>query len=394
MNNDGKAIKSGFWYLIANFVVKAMAFITTPIFTRLLTKEEYGQYGVFTSWASIAVIVITMSMESSLIIAKYDYKDKLEQYNLSILSLTLISTAVWTIIINLLSGFFVELTGLRLFYLNLMMLYCFFYAAVNIFQISDRFQFRYKRSVFVALTIALSTTALSILLVTVMKNGLTGRIIGTVLPYAVIGLVLTLYFVKKGKRIDASAWPYVLKICLPFVPHLLSLTLLNAVDRIMITRICGAEDNALYTVAYTSGHIVTLLMVSMNSAFSPWLGEKLHEEDYDPVRKVSRYYIAFFCAIAILMMLLGPEVLLVLGGKEYIEAKYVMTPVAMGCVCQFLYTLYVNVEQYKKKTLGMAIASVSAAVLNYVLNAIFIPKFGYIAAAYTTLAGYLFLLLM
>ena len=136
MNNDGKAIKSGFWYLIANFVVKAMAFITTPIFTRLLTKEEYGQYGVFTSWASIAVIVITMSMESSLIIAKYDYKDKLEQYNLSILSLTLISTAVWTIIINLLSGFFVELTGLRLFYLNLMMLYCFFYAAVNIFQLA------------------------------------------------------------------------------------------------------------------------------------------------------------------------------------------------------------------------------------------------------------------
>ena len=56
--------------------------------------------------------------------------------------------------------------------------------------------------------------------------------------------------------------------------------------------------------------------------------------------------------------------------------------------------MFVNIEQYKKKTIGMALASVSAAVLNCVLNAIFIPMHGYIAAAYTTLAGYLFLLLM
>ena len=393
MNKDKAALKSGFWYLIANFAVKAMALITTPIFTRLLTKEEYGDYGNFTSWASIAVIVVTMSMEASLISAKYDYEDRLNQYNLSILTLTLVTTAFWAIIINLLSGFFVQLTGLRLLYLNMMLLYCFFYAAVNIFQIGERFHFRYKRSVFIALAVAVSTTLLSILLVLTMKNGLTGRIVGQVLPYMVIGLVLIVYFIRTGKKIDFSAWPYVLKICLPFVPHLLSLTLLNSVDRIMITRICGSTDTALYYVAYTSGHVVTLLMTSMNSAFSSWLGEKLHNEDIASVRKVSRYYIAFFCAIAVLMMLLAPEVLLVMGGKGYAEAQYVMTPVAMGCVCQFLYTLYVNVEQYKKKTLGMAFASIAAAVLNYVLNAIFIPQYGYIAAAYTTLAGYLFLLL-
>ena len=53
-----------------------------------------------------------------------------------------------------------------------------------------------------------------------------------------------------------------------------------------------------------------------------------------------------------------------------------------------------NIEQYKKKTVGMAIASISAAGLNYLLNMIFIPKFGYIAAAYTTLASFLWLMLI
>jgi len=76
------------------------------------------------------------------------------------------------------------------------------------------------------------------------------------------------------------------------------------------------------------------------------------------------------------------------------EAKPIMIPVAVGCMCQFLYTLFVNVEQFYKKTVGMAIASVSAAVLNYLLNLWLIPRFGYIAAAYTTLAGYLWLLVI
>ena len=69
-----------------------------------------------------------------------------------------------------------------------------------------------------------------------------------------------------------------------------------------------------------------------------------------------------------------------------------MAPIAMGCVCQFLYTMFVNVEQFEKKTVGMAVASVIAALVNYVLNTIFIPQLGYVAAAYTTLMGYLCLL--
>ena len=76
------------------------------------------------------------------------------------------------------------------------------------------------------------------------------------------------------------------------------------------------------------------------------------------------------------------------------EAQYVMPPIAMGAICQFLYTMFVNIEQARKKTLGMAIASAIAALINFILNSIYIPKFGYIAAAYTTLIGFMCLLFM
>lgn len=394
MNNNAKALKSGFWYTFANFAVKAMALITTPLFTRLLTKKQFGDYSNWFSWAGIAVIIISMSMESSLISAKFDYENSLDRYNLSLISLTLVSTAIWTCIINIFSVFFSNLLGLKIAYMNLILIYCFFYETVNIFQMSERFQYRYKRAVFIALLVSVSTAILSVLLVLNMQDRLTGRILGTVIPPSVIGVFIVFYFIKNGNGIDFTVWKYALKICIPFVPHLLSLTFLNSVDRIMITRICGAEDNAMYSVAYTCGHMVTILLTSLNGAFSPWLGDKLHEKKFDEIKKISKYYIGMFCVLAVGLMLLAPEILLIMGGHRYLEAKYVMTPVAMGCVCQFLYTLFVNIEQYMKKTVGMAFASVSAALLNYILNAIFIPQYGYYAAAYTTLAGFLFLLLV
>ena len=57
----------------------------------------------------------------------------------------------------------------------------------------------------------------------------------------------------------------------------------------------------------------------------------------------------------------------------------------------FIYSMYVNIEQFEKKTSGMAVATFAASFLNIVLNFIFLPRYGYLAAAYTTVAGYVLL---
>lgn len=55
----------------------------------------------------------------------------------------------------------------------------------------------------------------------------------------------------------------------------------------------------------------------------------------------------------------------------------------------FLYTLPSSIEYYYKKTVLIAIGTLGAAAVNIALNAYFIPRFGYIAAAYTTVVCYL-----
>lgn len=391
-NNNIKALKSGIWYTAANFITKSIGFITTPIFTRLLSHNDYGLYSNYASWLSTFTVFAALNLGSSFISARFDFEKDFDGYVSSTLVLSSLVTAIWAAIINLFPSFFVSLTGVERYYLNVMVIYLLFYSAVDMFQTRERYYFEYKISVFTSLFITFATALLSVVLVVNLENRLTGRILGSAFPTIAIGVVLYIILMWRGRKISISYWKYALPICLPYIPHALSLSLLNSMDKMMITKICGAEENALYSVAYSCGAVITLLVTSLNTAFSPWLGEKLNQEQYIEIRKVSNYYIALFVFGAYGVMLLTPELLLFMGGRSYHEAIYVMPPIAFGCVCQFMYTMYVNVEQFKKKTLGMAFASTASALANYILNAIFIPQFGYIAAAYTTLVSFAILL--
>ena len=393
-SNNSKALKSGIWYTASNFLVRSIGFITTPIFTRLLTHAEFGLYNNYISWLAILTILVTLNLDSTLISARYDFEDTLDEYILSTLSLSTLSTVIWLAAANLFPAFFENYLGMDLVYVNTMLVYLLFLPAVHLFQARERYYFEYKMTVATSLFISVGTAALSVLMVVSMEDKLAGRIFGSAIPTIVLGAILYLFFIKKGRKLTLGYWKYALPICLPFIPHLLSLSALNSMDRIMITRWCGAEDNAIYSLAYTCGAIVTLLMTSMNSAFAPWLGEKLNYGKHEEIRSFSKIYVLGFSFLAVGIMALAPEVLAIMGPKSYSDGKYVITPIAMGCVCQFLYTLFVNVEQFKRKTVGMAFASVFAALVNYVLNYVFIPKVGYLAAAYTTLAGYLCLLVI
>ena len=67
--------KAGFWFLVCTVIQRSITIITTPIFTRLLSESEYGEYGVFISWMGILSCFVTMFIFSGLYpqaIVKYD----------------------------------------------------------------------------------------------------------------------------------------------------------------------------------------------------------------------------------------------------------------------------------------------------------------------------------
>jgi O-antigen/teichoic acid export membrane protein len=135
----------------------------------------------------------------------------------------------------------------------------------------------------------------------------------------------------------------------------------------------------------------------MNKAWAPWLLDSLHHEKYGEIRKASKAYIIVFIVLVVGMLLLVPEIIMILGGKKYAGAIYCLPPLMTSCAVQFIYTMYVNIEFYKKKTVGVSLATMAATAINILLNFIFIPMdpaHGYVIAAYTTLTGYVILLIL
>ncbi len=392
MNN--KAFKSGIWYVISNFLVKGLVFITTPIFTRFLTHAEYGEYSNYLAWLSNMIILATLNLEATFARAKHDYKNNFDQYVYSVLTLSTMTTLIWLVIINVFEPYVFSVTSVKTEYMNYMLLYLIFFTAVNIYQTKERVTFGYKKTVALGVIVAVTTTVMSVAMVMTCENRLDARVIGGIVPTIIIGSIVYIIIAYKGKKIDFSVWIYAIPIVLPYIPHLLSMTLLNSMDRTMITKYCGAEYTAIYGVAYTCAQIIQLLMTSVNSAFSPWLADRLMDKEYEKICSVSYIYVGVFSLGALGVILIAPEVLLIMGGESYLSAMYVIPPVALGCFYQFLYTLFVNVEQFRKKTIGMAFASMIAALTNFGLNMYFIPRYGYIAAAYTTMISYACLLAM
>ena len=394
MNNNIKAFKSGVWYTFASFLTNAIGLITTPIFTRMLTKADFGAYSNFMSWLSIISLLSTLNLDRSFVRARFDFEKRFDEYIYSMLALSSLSVLFWVIVLNSSYAFASQYIKIDRIYLNSMLIYILLRVAVQMYQARERYYYRYRTSVLIGIVISLSTAILSVALTKAMDNKYAGRIIGFCTPMVVVGIILYYLIYKHGRRVNTHYFKYALPICIPFIPHLLSMTLLGSMDRIMITNLIGEESNALYTLAYNCGGVITIFLTSMNSAYVPWLGEKLHQRLYQEIQEFSKTYVLLFTYLAFGIMLLTPELLLLLGGKAYTESIGVMPPVTCGIVFQFIYTLFVNVEQYYKRTIGMAIGSVSAALMNYVLNSVFIPRYGYLAAAFTTLASYLWLLII
>ncbi len=169
--------------------------------------------------------------------------------------------------------------------------------------------------------------------------------------------------------------------------------ILGQSDKLVIQKLVGNEAVAYYNIGYTCALVISMLSNSVNGAMSPWLFEKLNNKEYSTIKRVNKYYVSIFVYITIGLIIVSPEIEWILGGELYIDSQSILMPVMAGCCCNFIYTSYVNVENFLKKPGIVSIGTTVVAVLNIILNFIFIERCGYKAAAYTTLFSYFLLLL-
>lgn len=392
--SDNKQLKAGIWYTISNFFVSGISFLATPVFTRLMSTSDYGLFSTYNAWRSILLVVVTMQMAASINRARFDFEGKIDRYVSSIATVSIAIPSIIYLIIASNSTYFTKILGIDEFAIHVLFLSVIFPHIVDIYIMEKRIFYEYKISVFITILNSILTLGLSILLVLILRNSFWGRIIGQAIPVSVIGIVLYIILLRDGKGVECKYIKYAIGVSLPFIPHLLAANILTQSDRIIITNIIGTTENALYSVACTCSMLINILLSSINSAWTPWLGEKIQEKNYGVIKERIRPLIWIFFVAYIGAIVISPELILILGGEKYKGALSVMPPLITATMFQFVYTQYVNIEQFEKKIWRVALFTLVSAIINVGANYILIPIVGYQAAAYTTLFSYMVMCLL
>ena len=402
MNDDkekgSKVVKSSIWYTIANVSIRAVAIITTPIYTGMLTTADYGRANTFNSWIDVFNVFACLCVVYSIGRAKLDFPDRFDEYMSSLQGL---SSSFGFILLVLAFIFRESLSGWIHYEVPLAVgLFAYLCVAPSVEYMMQkcRYEYRYKENILISVITCVGQVALSILLMLLFNDRrYIGKILGVMLPTAIMGIVFYIRFIVKGKVFyNREYWTYALKIGLPMIPHALALILLAQMDRIMIKGICGDGDAGLYIFGYSFATLLMIFTNAIGQAYLPWFNETLFDGERDRIRQIQKKLVILGCFLSFGFIAVSPEALMILSisNNSYWIAKYVVPPIVLGTLAQYFYTNYVNVEIFCKKTSIIAMGSCIAALINYILNYAFIPKYGYIAAAYTTLASYLVLMVM
>lgn len=387
-------IKAGIWYTIGNFINRGIAFVSTPVFTRLLSKEDYGEFSNFTAWATLLGVVTSIDLYASVSRAYYDYEEDFDTYMSTISWLSVVFSAFCYLAAFLFRKPVMHMLGMDLRYMNMLFVYLIFAPASQFFMIWQRMRGKYMSSIFVSVGSAVFSLVLSVITVLAFQDKVWARVVGYVLPVVMVNLVLYGIFFSRGRKFVRERAKYALMISVPMIPHHLSGSVLNNSDRFVIKYYCGNADLAVYSFAYNCALVVSVFSTSVNQAYVPWMYRKLKENDVGAVSNQGKKLFLFFHMIVLGVMLFTPELVCILGGKKYRDSVLVIPAIMLGCCFQFFYTYYVNLEIYCKKTITVSVCTLCAAGANLALNFLFVPQFGYTAAAVTTLISYAMLCFM
>ena len=384
--------KAAIWFAFCSIFQKGIAFITSPIFARLLTTEEYGTYNLYVSWYSILFIVTSLSLFSGVFNnAMMKYKDKRDKYVSSMQGLTIVLTILFFIIYWIGHDWFNTIIGLSTTIMILMFVDLLVTPALQFWSARQRFEFRYVLLVIVTMIQAILNPALGIVAVYLTNSDKSlARIISIVAVNATICIALIVYQFSKGKSFfNKEYWKYAVCFNLPLLPHYLSGVILNQGDRVMINLYKGKTAVAVYSVAYNIGMLLNVFVNAFNGAFTPWMYDRMENKKFSEIRRVFSLLCVIMLALVFLISLVAPEIIWLFGSENYYEAKYVTPSIAASVFFLFVYIIFANVEFFYERTKFAMIASIATAALNIGLNAIFIPIYGYIASAYTTLVCYI-----
>lgn len=390
MNREKGLIKNTLIITIGKICTQLITFFLLPLYTSILSTEEYGIVDLLNTLVSLLLPIITFQVEQAVFRKLIDNRNK-ERYKKGI-----ISTAIFSVIIQCLIYLCIFMAiapfvnnEYKYFLATNVIAYTF---ASIMQQIARGLGENVKYAIGSFLS-AFSTILFNILFLIVFKFGANGMLIANMMGqivcviYYIFSLKLYKYISLQAfkKKLLKKLWSY----SIPLIPNAISWWTFNTSNRVIVSAILGVAQNGILSAAYKFSSVYITLYGIFNLSWTEMIALHINDMDIKEfLNKLINTMLNFFTAMGIGIIACMPIVYPLMINENYSEG-YNQVPIMMlGSIFNVVVGLISAIYVAKKNTKAIASTSIVSAILNVVINLALIKFIGLYAATLATFVSY------
>ena len=396
-----KQVRNSIIYLGSTLFNQAIPILILPIITAYLSPAEYGTFAIYKLLIATLIPVLGMVLDANITRNQFlGSGGKIKDTVTTVFSILSANFLGVTLIVLLMISIFGDLFGIPSDYLYLITLIVFTQIVNKIFlTISRNDEKPITYGIFqVSLTVVYLFSTLFIL--TQMDMGWASFVYGLLISNILFAIIGTILLVQRGYLFGAlKGTGEIYKFSFPLIFHAIGGLLLVFSDRIVIDYYLGKEAVGLYSIAFQFGILMQLVTNSIINSITPDHYRLLNktsgaEGELKDLKKFERRINLIFTAvavpIAITLVFIFPHVV----DENYHGAEKYIPWFILAYLFRGFYQVNYNrlIQQGKPQLISMS--TLSAMVLNLVLNIIFVKTYGVLAAAITSAISFLLMMAM
>lgn len=376
-------------FTIANFSSKILVFLMVPLYTAVLTTEEYGISDMVSTISGLMYPVLSLAISSAVLrfcfIKEYSHEDVFTVGHRVVCYGTLISVALTAILYF--SNAFPQLG----FYIWFVPPQFFFHCYASFLSHYARGVGEVKISAVAGVSSTFATISLNLLFLLVFRWG----ILGYMLSYLSGSLTsaVVLWFKLKGRKqilpsVNKDLRNQMVKFSAPLIPNDLSWWALHSFNRFLIISMLGVSAVGIYSASAKIPAILTAVFGIFTQA---WMLSALNGYgDKENTRFIRNVHKKLFCLLAFITALFilatKPLAQILLSGEFsscWMMIPYLMISVIMGAMVGF----YGSIYSAERKNTMQFVSTLGGAAVSVLIMVFLLKEYGIIIASISNMVG-------
>lgn len=376
---------------VGKLCTQCISFFLLPLYTAILSAEEYGTFDLLVTYSTLLLPLVNWQLDQGLFRFMLDHRGrKAEQSKL--FSTLLLSSTVQSIVYAVIFICVEPILKIENAYFLLLYVVLHVYTALFLqFVRGLGYSVKYTIASFIS---ASATTIFNVIALVLLRMGLQGLFFSTLTAQFLT--LLYLVFSSKSweyfslKNINIKVFKRVSTYSIPLIPNNLAWWVVNASDRTIIAHFLGTAANGIYSIANKFPGVFINFYNILNLSWTETVSLHYDDEDRDEfLTETMTSLFKLFAAACFGIVACMPFVFPILINEKYDAAYNQILILMYAMLFRVLVGLYSCVYVAQKNAKKIAYTSISAAIINIVVDVILINKIQIFAASISTLVAFL-----